>query len=355
MKNFILSFQIGLVFVGSIVGAGLSSGRELTQFFAVYGYKSFLGLFICAALYVSIGKMIIFLSIKYKVKSYEEFINLVCPKPIAIFSNIFITVFLLSSTSIILAGSGAVMHQYFGIPKIFGVIFMIVVSIIFLFRETKGIFEVNNITVPILIIMMVSIFIGYGINNQEQMSFDYITSLPYYKRSYIISALVYAGFNIISIIGIMVPLANEIKRNKILLRGVAIGSAILTVISIIIVFVMIVNPTYAQQYEIPILAVAQNIAPWMQIGLLMMIWLEMFSSQVSNIYGLTKTMETKFQVPYKTGVLLSIIIALPLSFVGFTGLVDVLYPIYGVLSLVFVVCVIQFYCKQKISLTKVYN
>ncbi|WP_010167400.1 transporter [Candidatus Epulonipiscium viviparus] len=355
MKNFILSFQIGLVFVGSIVGAGLSSGRELTQFFAIYGYKSFFGLFICALLYVIVGKMIIFLSIKYKVKSYGEFINLVCPKPIAIFTNIILTLFLLCSTSIILAGSGSVIKQYFGIDKIFGIALMIVISVIFLLRETKGIFEVNNVTVPILIIIMVSIFIGYGMNNQDQMNFEYIVSLPYHKKSYLISSFVYAGFNIISIVGILVPLASEIQSNKLLLRGVVIGSIILTIISIIIVFLMMVNPTYAIKYEIPILAVAQRIAPWLQVALLFMIWLEMFSSQISNIYGLTKTLETKFNISYRHGVFLSIVLALPLSSVGFTNLVDMLYPLYGVLSLAFVICVITFYTKQKVSLTKVYN
>ncbi|OOB78977.1 MAG: transporter [Epulopiscium sp. Nuni2H_MBin003] len=354
MKNWLMSLQIGLVFVGSIVGAGLSSGRELTQFFAVYGYRSFFGLLISAILYVIVGKMIIFLSIKYDIKSYSDFINLVCPRPIAIFTNIVLTLFLLSSTSIILAGSGAVVHQYFGVPKIFGICIMIVVSILFLLRKTQGIFEVNNITVPILIVMMLAIIIGYSTKNTEHMSLSYIVSLPYTKNNFIISSLVYAGFNIISIVGIIVPLSSEIKSNKVILHGVIIGTIILTVISTIIVFLMIVNPTYAKTYDIPILAVAKNIAPILQICLLVMIWLEMFSSQISNIFGLTKTFESKFGLKYEHGIIVSILIALPLSSVGFTNLVDVLYPIYGVLSLAFVACVIRFYIRQKISYTGVY-
>ncbi len=350
-KDSVLALQIGLVFVGSIVGAGLSSGRELTQFFAVYGYKSFFGLIICAALYIIVGKMIIHLAIKYKVSSYTEFINLVCPKPIAIFTNIVLTLFLLSSTSIILAGSGAVIHQYFGIPRFVGTTAMIIVSVIFLMRQTKGLFEVNNFTVPVLIVIMTAIILGYSSINPQQMSFTYLKALPYTKTNWILSSLVYAGFNIISIIGILVPMANEIKSNRIVLQGVAIGSSILTVLSIVIVFLMMVNPTYAKEYEIPILAVAQQITPLLQICLLFMIWLEMFSSQISNIYSLTKSLQSKFELRYELGIAISILVALPLSTFGFTNLVDVLYPIYGVLSLGFSICVIRFYVMQNVSFT----
>ncbi len=355
LKDWLVALQIGLVFVGSIVGAGLSSGRELTQFFAVYGYKSFLGLFICLGLYIWVGKMIIYLSIKYNVHSYTDFINLVCPRPVAIFTNIVLTLFLFSSTSIILAGSGAVIHQYFGVPRIIGMGLMIVMSILFLLRKTKGLFEVNNITVPVLIVIMTAIIIGYSTQNASQFSFTYIKSLPYTKTNWIASSCVYAGFNIISIVGIIVPLSNEIKSNRIVLRGITIGSIILTLLSIIIVFLMMVNPSYAKTYEIPILAVAQQITPALQICLLFMIWLEMFSSQISNIYSLTKSLESKIGISYEKGIVLSILIALPLSTVGFTNLVDVLYPIYGVLSLAFSVCVIRFYLKQKLSFSTVYR
>ncbi|ONI41560.1 transporter [Candidatus Epulonipiscium fishelsonii] len=348
-----LSLQIGLVFVGSIVGAGLSSGRELTQFFAVYGYKSFIGVGLCGLMYIWVCKMIIELSIKYQITSYKEFIDLVCPRPIAIFTNIFLTIFLLSNTSVILAGSGAVVNQFFGVPTLFGVMLMIVISIIFLMRETQGLYEVNNITVPILICIMSTIFISYMMKRPEQASFTYLQSLDVQKTNWLWSSFVYAGFNIISIVGIIVPLATEIKNEKIILKGVAIGSLILTIISVYIVFLMMVNPTYVKEFEIPILAVAHQVTPYLQVALLIMVWLEMFSSQISNVYSLTKSLQSKVNIKYEHAIVLSILVALPLSTLGFKTLVDVLYPVQGVLSLGFLVCLIYYYTsnKFKVSLT----
>ncbi|OON98054.1 MAG: transporter [Epulopiscium sp. Nele67-Bin005] len=342
-----VALQIGLVFVGSIVGAGLSSGRELTQFFAIYGYKSFMGLFICAMMYVLVGHMIIKLTIKYDVSSYNEFIDLVCPRPIAIFTNIMLTIFLLSSTSIILAGSGSVLNQYFGIPKVVGMAVMIGISVLCLLRKTQGLFEVNNITVPILVVIMTAIFVGYGMNNSEQISLTYISSLPNQRENWIMSSLIYSGFNIISIVGILVSLSHEMKDYKLILHGVMIGSAILTLTSAYIIFLMLVNPTYVDKYDIPILAVAQQITPVLQVGLLITIWLEMFSSQISNIFSLTRSLENKLGIQYEKGIAMSIIVALPLSAVGFKRLVDVLYPIYGILSFGFMMCVIWFYLRQR--------
>lgn len=351
MREGILIFQLATIFVGSIVGAGLSSGRELNQFFSIYGYKGFIGLLICAVLYVIVGKMIIHISIKHHVNSYNEFINLVCPRAVAVFTNIVLTLFLLSSTSIIFAGSSAVVHEYFGIPKWVGLILMIAFSVFFLLKNTKGLFEVNSVIVPILITVMSAIFIGYAMNNGGQLSLNYLVNLPVSKEKWAGSSIIYAGFNIISIIGIIVPLANEIKEPKILIKGVIWGTGILTIMSGYITFLMMVNPSYPLQYEIPILAIATKISSGLQIALLVVIWLEMFSSQISNIYSLTRFLESKFKISYKKGIFICIVIAMPFSMIGFSKLVDFLYPLYGVLSLAFVGCCIVFYMKDRVGIT----
>lgn len=348
MKKGILIFQLATIFVGSIVGAGLSSGRELNQFFSTYGYKSFMGLILCGLLYVLIGKMIIQISIKYEVNSYNEFISLVCPGPVAWFTNIVLTLFLISSTSIILAGSSAVVYQYFGIPKWVGLALMVTCSVFFLLRNTQGLFEVNSVIVPILIGIMSAIFIGYVINNEGQVSLEYLKTLSYTKSNWMGSSIIYAGFNIISIVGIIVPLANEVRDSKILLKGVIVGTIILTIMSGYITFLMMVNPSYPLKYEIPILAVASKIGSGLQIALLGVIWLEMFSSQISNIYSLTRCLESKFKISYKKGIFICLVIAAPFSMIGFSKLVDFLYPLYGVLSMAFVGCCIGFYIREHV-------
>ena len=130
-------------------------------------------------------------------------------------------------------------------------------------------------------------------------------------------------------------------------QGIIVGSILLTIMSMFITFLMMVNPTYPSQYEIPILAITASMGRVLQVGLLLVIWLEMFSSQISNIYSLTKCLENRFRLSYKKGIFITLCIATPFSMIGFSKLVEVLYPLYGVLSLGFVGCCIWFYVKDR--------
>ena len=88
----------------------------------------------------------------------------------------------------------------------------------------------------------------------------------------------------------------------------------------------------------------------MQILLLCVIWFEMFSTEVSDIYSVGKTLEKKFNIPYKKAVFLILIVALPISQIGFRNLIKVLYPGFGAISIIFLVQCIIFYRKTSKNL-----
>ena len=347
MKNGILIIQIAMIFIGSIVGAGVCSGRELNQFFATYGVGGFAGLILCGLLYIVFGKLIILITDKFQVNSYNEFVDLVCPKFVAKFTNVVLTLFLLSSTSIILAGSGSIMSQYFHVPKWLGVIIMIVLSSIFLLRNTEGLFEVNTLVVPTLVIVMTAIFFTYIKDNPESCTYSYLSFIPRQKTNLLVSTLVYVSFNILTIIGVIVPLTNELKKPRQIIKGIILGSTVLTVIGIYITFLMLVNPFHPHLYEIPLLGLAMEMNQFLQLGMLGIMWLEMFSSQVSNVYSLSYFLKNKYKLPYKKGIFLVVLVATPFSVIGFAKLVEFLYPMYGVLSLVFLFYCTVFFIKHR--------
>ena len=98
-------FQVAAVFIGTIVGAGLASGREITQFFTVYGVKSFIGIILCGLFYIIMGSLISKIGLDYSLSSYSDVIKKVSPNILGSFTGIFTTLYLLSSSSIILAKS----------------------------------------------------------------------------------------------------------------------------------------------------------------------------------------------------------------------------------------------------------
>ncbi|ERI94519.1 hypothetical protein HMPREF1982_00826 [Clostridiales bacterium oral taxon 876 str. F0540] len=346
-KGVKLAFQIAAVFIGTIVGAGLASGQEIRQFFTEFGYKGFWGILICCTIYMIIGFMIVSISTKYNLKSYNELINLVLrPKLFANFTDGLTSLFMISGAAIILAGSGALIHQYLGLSKWIGILIMVFVSLFVLLRDTKGLIEVNSFIVPSLIIVLLTVFTMYIFFNKDVVSLTYIKTVPQYKSNWFISCLLYSGFNILGCSGVLVPLSTEIKNKKSMLWGIAMGALVLTGLTIMINLMLLLNVPYIFKYEIPLLYIAHRFGNIIQIMLVCIIWLEMFSTEVSDVYSVGKAITQIFKIPYKTAVIIVILIAIPISQIGFVNLISVIYPAFGVISLIFMIECVFFYFKN---------
>ncbi|MCT8977512.1 transporter [Clostridium sp. CX1] len=345
-KNLALIFQIGAVFIGTVVGAGLASGQEINQFFTSYGYKSFIGIVICCFIYIAMGSIIIDLSLKYKLNSYDGLIALVSPGILGHATNFLTTIFLIGGAATILAGSGALIHQYFGVSKWVGIIIMIFVSIVALYRDTKGLIEVNSFIVPSLIIVITTLFILY-IAFYKDINVSYLKTIPFYRNNWMLSSLIYGAFNVLCCSGVLVPLCLEIKKKRHLVLGVIIGSIGLTFLALIINLLLLLNVPYIFKYEIPLLYIANRFGKPIQMLLLCIIWLEMFSTEVSNIYSVSKNLEELFHISYRKSVILIILLAIPVSQVGFVKLINFLYPAFAVVSFIFMIQCLIFYFRRK--------
>lgn len=351
-KDLTKIFQIAVVFIGTIVGAGLASGKEITQFFTSYGLSSFFGIIFCGIFYVIMGSIICKIGIAYKLNSYTDVLKVISPNLLGKITGIITTVYLLSSASIILAGSGALINQFFGIPKIVGTLIMLAIASIFLLRDTNGLIEVNSFIVPALITTITVIFILYFLFAKDTLNFEFISSIEPQKNGVVLSTILYAGYNILCCSGVLVPLSNEVKKSKIMVYGVIFGALGLTLLSCIINLLLFINQPYIYQYEIPLLLVAQRFGHIIQAVLLLIIWLEMFSTEVSDVYSISKSLEQTFNIKFKHGIFLVLALALPISQIGFSNLISTLYPLFGILSLIFISQCIYFYIKHKKELNK---
>lgn len=340
-------FQIAVVFIGTIVGAGLASGQEIKEFFTSYGVSSFIGIIACGIFYIIMGSIVSKISIKYKLNSYGDVIKVVSPNLLGKITGIITTLYLISSASIILAGSGALINQFFNIPKIIGSLIMVALAIFFLLRDTDGLIEVNSFIVPTLVITITTITILYFMFCTDMLSLEFLTKFEPKKSGITLSTILYAGYNTLCCLGVLVPLSNQIKKPKTMFYGIAFGAIGLAALSFAINFLLMINQPYIHQYEIPLLFVAQRFGNVVQALLLVVIWLEMFSTEVSDVYSISKTLDNSFNIEFKKAIFIVLIIALPISRIGFSKLIGSLYPLFGLLSLVFIAQTIYFYFKHK--------
>lgn len=340
-------FQVGAVFIGTIVGAGLASGKEITEFFTSYGLSSFIGIIICGIFYVAMSTIISKISIAYKLDSYSDVMNIISPNLFGKLTGVITTLYLISSASIILAGSGALINQFFNIPKLLGSIIMLILAFFFLLRETDGLIEVNSFIVPTLITTVIILGVLYFLFAPDMLTIEHITKFEPVKSGITISTILYAGYNTLCCSGVLVPLSNQIKKPKTMTLGIIVGVIGLTCMCLLINLLLTINQPYIFKYEIPLLFVAQRFGNVIQALLLCIIWMEMFSTEVSDVYSIAKSLKQSFNIEFKKGIIIVLLIALPISQLGFSSLITTLYPLFGLLSLIFISQCIYFYFKHK--------
>ena len=64
--------KIALAYVGVIVGAGLSSGQDLMQYFVSFGRQGIIGVILLAVLNIVFGKIIVTLGCYYDSDSHQD-------------------------------------------------------------------------------------------------------------------------------------------------------------------------------------------------------------------------------------------------------------------------------------------
>jgi uncharacterized membrane protein YkvI len=338
------SLKIAAVFIGTIVGAGLASGQEILQFFGLYGIKGFLGILLTCLLYIMFSVIIISLCFKFKFRSYEDIVIYVLGKKLGRLTDIFLTFFIFAGNTIMISGGGAMLHEYAGIDRAWGIFIMSALVLVVTAFSTKGLVAVNALIVPLstlaVVILGLAVFTKGFTFNEISMN---LSSVVPVKKNWVLSGILYAAFNLMAATGVLCPMVAEMKNKRNFIRGCIIGSVTLTILALLINFSTLFYYPKSFQAEIPNLHAARQYGMLLPLFLTIIIWLEMFSTEVGNLYSLGKRMNASFKIPYITSLLIIVLVSIPVSFIGFSNLIRLLYPPFGAVSLVFLVgCLVKY-------------
>ena len=73
MKKWTGAFQVAAVYVGTVIGAGFATGREIVEFFTRFGFYGLLAILLAGYLFIFLGAKIMVKAIEIQAASYEEF------------------------------------------------------------------------------------------------------------------------------------------------------------------------------------------------------------------------------------------------------------------------------------------
>lgn len=326
------SLQIAAVYVGTVVGAGFATGKEIVEFFTRYGIYGFFGVAMSGFFFIWIGTKMMLLSKKLNCKSYQEFNLFLFGKKFSWLVNILMFLILLGVTSVMLSGAGAIFKERLHLSYQLGVLLTILLTFIVMIKGVKGLVGVNIIVVPMMIIFSL-ILSSKAIVTSNHIIGIFSFHSAHVEWKWFISSLSYAAFNLAMAQPVLVPLANEIRDEDVLKWGGIIGGGVLSLILFSGHIALLTVPD-VHHFEIPMAEIMKGFMSAFYGIYILIIYGEIFTSVIGDIYGLERQLRTI--LPYSNYLLIGGIITVSylISLVGYGSLISFLYPLFGYISLV---------------------
>lgn len=332
LKNILI---ITMVIIGSIIGAGFASGQEINSFFYKFGIIGIFGMIISIVL-ISIIIFKVFKIIKKEnINTYKEFLNIIFKNKknnylnFPYITNIVINIFLIISFFIMIAGFGAYFKQQYNINEVLGSAILAIICLIIFSKNIEGLLKLNKYIIPILIIFM--FFIGIkNINNfnlikinNEKIFINFLIS--------IFSGIIYSSYNIILLIPILITLKNKIEKNKNIFLISFLTGIILFILSLIIYFLLANIKININNIQMPALYSVSTFFPKYKIIYEFIILVSIITTAISEGISILEN-NCKTKKSYTQFGIILCISGTIFSKIGFSNLIKLLYPIFGILG-----------------------
>ena len=332
-------YKITFVIIGTIIGAGFASGQEIYTFFNKYGFNGLIGICISILLMSYIIYKTFKIVLRNNINNYEEFVKDIVPQRLKenkIFINTInniINIFLLICFNIMVAGFATYFIQELNISKWFGAILIALLSFITLSKNIDGVIKINTYLIP-SIILLISFL---GINKIDNINIISTTNKA--SMYWILSSILYASYNSITLIPILISLKNKINaRKQPITISICVGIIMLT-LSIVIFLLMNTFINEIQGIEIPLVYIASSLGKVFKYIYGLVILISIFTTAIGCGYGfLSNTTKNRKNYIICTGAMC--LASILIGQIGFSSLINLLYPVFGYLGIVQIIFLI---------------
>ena len=320
------------VTIGTLIGAGFASGQEIYIFFYQYGIKGILGIIISSMLLSFVTYKVLNISKEKEVTNYKSFLNKFIKQEryLEIFNSI-MNIFILITFYIMIAGFGAYFEQQWGIHALIGSTLLAFICYFVFLRDVSGLIKVSQYIVPLLIGSL--LLIGMNVIDFRNI-FEMIHYVPENTSwKWILDSVLYGSYNTILLIPVLIALRNLISNRK--EQGmISVLTAIFIIFLSFIVFFMLgkINGNI-QNLEMPAVYVASKISPIFEYLYGFIILSSILTTSISLGTSLLENIANTKE-KYKQYAILICISSILVSNIGFSNLVNLLYPIFGYIGLV---------------------
>jgi uncharacterized membrane protein YkvI/glyoxylase-like metal-dependent hydrolase (beta-lactamase superfamily II) len=332
-RHKISAINIAFLYVGTLMGAGFASGREIWQFFGVFGEKSYFAVLAVTILFVLFGMMTVKISETMDTTDIGKIIMPFENKYLENFSGYIIAVILFIAYVVMAAAGGALFQEQFGLPRIFGGIILMLMVIATILGGFERISKNFKYIIPVLLIIVFLVCFYIMFRQLPASGIQAEMKVSPMTPSWYSSAVIYISYNMLSGIPIMASSAHRAKTYKAALTGAALGGLILGFAALTMNLAMLTDAGLSSASVLPILALSGKLSGWARWVYAVLLLFAVYSSATSNFYGFTtKIKEGRNK---KTFIIIASVIGFLLSLFGFADIIAFVLPLEGYCGLVF--------------------
>lgn len=345
-KNRLLNIiKVNLVIIGTLVGAGFASGKEIYSFFFIYGKAGVVGLTISSTLIGLIIYRVFNICNKNEINSYKEFCNHVGRVRFfkGEFINNVINIFLLISFYVMIAGFSSFLKQEFNINRVAGSTIILLISYFIFLKNINGLIKLNDYLIPFLIIFIV--FVSFkSIDFTSGLTFKTFEDLlakssmePSMQSGSkifiaVIKAFLYASYNCVVLIPVLIPLRSKIKTKTDNIILATICTAIVLLLSFAVFNLLLHGNSDIFKLEMPVIGVVKNSGRVLKNIYTSIIGVSILTSAISAGCAFLNNCSNG-EKQYNKNLRIMLFSAVAISQISFSAFVELLYPVLGLIGL----------------------
>lgn len=335
MKNI---FSIVLVIIGTLIGAGFASGREIYIFFLQYGKTGIIGIILSSIITSAIIFKVLKIVKTYEIENYNKLLERINWKYEYInkIINVIVNAFLLISFYVMVAGFSAYVAQSYNIPTYVSSIVFVTICYLTFKKNIKGVIKVNELLVPFLILLIMYL----GLKNSLFIIKD-VDQINQSKNGWIISSILYTSYNSIVLIPVLTSIRKCIDNKKAIIKTSIISGLIIILLAISIFGLLLRGEVWASSLEMPLAEITLQFGYIFKYIYGCVIIVSIFTSAISTGYSFLTNISTN-KKSYNKILLIICVTGVFISNIGFSKLVEILYPIFGILGLVQIIMICKY-------------
>ncbi len=324
---------MAFTFIGTVVGAGFASGREVMQFFTRFGDWGPLLILLASLFFVWIGAKVLLLASKLKAGSYEDLNRHLFGDRTGRWVSLLMLLVLTAVNAVMLAGAGSLFSEHLNLSYQSGLLITMFACFVLLRKGIPGIIAVNSFVVPIMVaftaVLMVDTLTSPGTSGWPS-SQDSLAVSPW---AALLSPFLYAAFNLSMAQAVLVPLGSSVGDPRILKRGAWMGGIGIGLLLLAGHLTLSARMPGISQFDIPMGGIAREFGAWIHWTYVLLIFSEIFTTLVSDIFGLTVQLQERTRISRGALTAGLLLVCFIIGQFGFGPLLSALYPFFGMLSL----------------------